>query len=487
MLLSLVNPSTVYSRMEDYPLYSSNIEPISAEWGAANLDVLGEDTSNSIYFPLVSSQNPPPRENITLSIFSMSGASLGIFERNLDSNGIPLLVEGFTNGNGYHPSYICRYALYVAAAYDLNPNEENYQKIQNLMTWIVDNKVVREKFITWEFFQDLPSFNLTAPWTSALTNAWCSGALLHGYRIIGDSKLEAHARASLEYLFTPLSEGGGLFQFDNGDIWFEESPNLETPSHILNGFIYAIEVLDMFTSYFGYNRYQDFFDRAISSLVNRIDQYDVGYGSIYDLYTRGNKLGMGYHYLHCVQLYYLYLRTGNPRLLEYSQKWYGLTYQYKYDLRDSSASIDNIRYINDGIYWYNYVIVGLPMELTFNFEKIYEIQTINLFMYRDYYPTEQMSIFYRAEDGNYLLKPPTDYTTELAGSNNTNGHITNVYTLVFNESVDTDSLRIIMEKTTSNDISIFREIGILKNMNEEYQVEMQNTKYEDIVNLRMKN
>lgn len=487
MLLVLVNPSPVYSQLNESQSDLITTSPGITELEQTSLYFQGEETSSSIFFPLISIRNPPPRENITLSIFSLSGGSLGTFERNLDSNGIPLLIGGFNNGNGYHPSYICRYTLYVAAAYEMNPSLENYQKIQNLMTWIINNKVVRKNYITWEFSQDLPSFNLEAPWTSALTNAWCSGALLHGYKIIGDSKLEALARASLEYLFTPLSDGGGLYEFDNGDIWFEESPNIKTPSHILNGYIFAIDILDMFTSYYGYDRYQDFFDRAISSLVNRIDQYDVGYGSIYDLYTRGNKLGMGYHYLHCLQLYYLYLRTGNPRLLEYSQKWYGLTYQSKYELVDSSASIDNIRIINDGIYWYNYIIVELPMEFTLNFGQIYEIQAINFFMYREYNPTDSLSISYSTEDGSYILIPPNNYTIELAGSNNTNGHITNVYTLALNESVMTKSLRISLELPSSTDISIFRELGVLKNMSDEYLVEMQNTKYGDIVSLRLNN
>src|SRR5690606_15992764 len=102
---------------------------------------------------------------------------------------------------------------------------------------------------------------------------------------------------------------------------------------------------------YGSDRYKDFFDRAVSSLVNRIDLFDVEYGSIYDLYTRANKLGMAYHKLHILQLYYLYLRTGNSHLLEVSQKWYALQYQSEYELLISPSTKKVTSIIHDGIYW----------------------------------------------------------------------------------------------------------------------------------------
>ena len=488
MVLSLVIPQSVFSQSEYRQPASPTLLPELPEPDQNSLNLSAEDLSSVIYLPFVFNTPPSLRENITLSIFSLNGEATETYEKNVDSNGIPLLVEGYTNGDGYHPSYICRYALYVAAAYDSNPTDEYFRKIQNVVTWIINNRVEGDNYITWELKEDLPIFNLKAPWTSALTNAWCSAALLQGYKITGDEELEPLARAGLEYLFTPVSDGGGLYEFDNGDIWFEECPSIETPSHILNGFIFAIDVLDMFNSYYTSSyRYQYFLDKAIASLGNRIDQYDVKYGSIYDLYTRGNKLGADYHYLHYVQLYYMYLRSGNPRFLEYSEKWYALTYQYQYELLDSSGVNDSLRVINDGIYWYNYVLVKLPKEFSFNFERPYELQAINFFLFGDNNPTDSMTISYSTANETYIEIPPTEYTIELTGSNNTNGHITNVYTVSLNAPIETQSIRINFEKTASNDVGVFREIGILKNMNDEYQEQMANIGFEDVVSMRMRN
>jgi hypothetical protein len=55
-----------------------------------------EELESTSYFPPAEQQNLPPRKNITLSIFAASG-TLESYEKNLDSNGIPILVEGSTH------------------------------------------------------------------------------------------------------------------------------------------------------------------------------------------------------------------------------------------------------------------------------------------------------------------------------------------------------------------------------------------------------
>lgn len=256
--------------------------------------------------------------------------SFSIFEEDVDESGIPLKLSGFTNQMGYHPSHICKYAIYLSSRYRRHEQQEDLEILENLVNWIEENKVERPSYITWEFYEDLPSFNLEAPWTSALTNAWCAGALLQGYEVTGDKQYEESANKAVEYLLTPVEDGGGLYEFDDGGLWFEEAPNPENPSHILNGFIYAIDILDMFASYYEDERYEDYLNRAIMALRKNVNKYDVGYGSIYDLYTKGNKLGMSYHKIHYVQLYYIYLKTSDEYFLDLSRKWYELNMQSDY-------------------------------------------------------------------------------------------------------------------------------------------------------------
>ncbi len=279
---------------------------------------------------IVESREKNAKSNeVTYSIFH-NKESLSAFEKNVDEEGVPVIKEGFSNKSGYHPSHICRYAIHLSSRYQRSKQQEDLRIIKNLMDWIEENKVEESSYVTWEFYQDYDAFGLKAPWTSALINAWCAGALLQGYKVTGEKQLETSAKKALEYLFVPIKEGGGLYEFEDDGIWFEEYPNPENPSHVLNGFIFAIDILDMFASYYEDERYEDYFNRAIIALRENISEYDVDYGSIYDLYTRGNKLGTNYHKVHYEQLFYIYLKTSDEYFLELSRKWYELDMQSDY-------------------------------------------------------------------------------------------------------------------------------------------------------------
>lgn len=267
---------------------------------------------------------------ISFTVFQNQG-SLEIFEENVDTIGVPLKVEGFTNGTGYHPSHICTYGLYLAYRYRNNPQKEDYKILRNIMNWIEENSVDKGSFITWEFNEDLEEFNVKAPWSSALTNAWCAGALLQGFEVTGEKHLEENAKQALEYLFVPIEEGGGLYEYDDGGVWFEEVPNIKNPSHILNGHIYVLDILEMFASYYGDVRYKNYFNQGVVSLKQKVKEYDVSYGSIYDLYTRGNQIGNHYHTIHYIQLYYIYLVTNDNYFLNLSRKWFELDNQSDYN------------------------------------------------------------------------------------------------------------------------------------------------------------
>jgi len=179
----------------------------------------------------------PPKKQITLSALN-GGSNLERFEKNTDGKSIPIILEGHTNVTGHHPSHICKYVLYLSSKNKENPEEKDIAKLNSALSWIIENKIEKDDFITWKLNMDLNAFNVRAPWTSALTNAWCAGALLQGYSITNKEIYEINAKKAMEYLFTQLEEGGGLYLWDDGGVWFEEVPNNKDPSHILNGHIY---------------------------------------------------------------------------------------------------------------------------------------------------------------------------------------------------------------------------------------------------------
>jgi len=412
------------------------------------------------------------------------GYNVSPFEKSLDSEGIPLNESGHTNYTGYHPSTICRYGLYIAARYQRDGDVEDRNKIINLVNWLRENKVSDSKFITWELLDDNDAFFIKAPWTSALTNAWCAGALLQGYAITGDKGLERDANMALNYLFTPVDQGGGLAYWSDGNIWFEECPSVEYPSHILNGFIYAIDILDMFNSYYNNSKYDYYYNEAVSALRNKAHLYDVDYGSIYDQFTKGNKLGMSYHKIHYKQLYYIYERTKDEYFRALSQKWFELQMQSDYVVKEIGTRDEkledpkfNITRINDGVYWYGYWIGPYQADLLFSFEKPYKISTINIFAVPDKGDFMVTSLFYKEDGGDFVLVQPEMYELSQVGNNASNGNETIVVQLKINQEIKTDSLKLGLRAKGSSSNILVREIGVHKVMSEEYEIETEKYSY----------
>jgi hypothetical protein len=414
------------------------------------------------------------------SAFS-DGYNIEVFEQNLDSRGVPTVIGDQNNKTGYHPSHICRYGLYLAARFERDGSDEDRKKMNNVMRWVKENKKEKNGFITWELYKDNPSFRVKSPWTSALTNAWCAGALLQGYAMTGDRSLERDAKKALDYLFIPVGDGGGLSFWPDGDIWFEEAPSTETNSHILNGYIYAIDTLDMFRSFYKSDKYNDYYKRSMDSLLNKVDLYDVGYGSIYDQYTKGNKLGMSYHKIHYKQLYYAYLRTNAERFQELSKKWFELQFQSKYNVQNISEDGGIPRYdktqLNDGRYWYSYWLAKSPADVTVNFEKPYKINTINIFTLPDSREVKSVSVSYKDEDGRYVPLKSEEFDLKQVGYNNSNGNETTVYQLSPKIIISTDYIRMMFESDANSETVAIRELGIYKDMEEEYQKEMSKYQY----------
>lgn len=412
-------------------------------------------------------------ENKTLYPSGFSdGNNIQVFENNLDNNGIPIIIDSYTNKTTYHPSRICRYELYLTAKYFYEKSETNYLKIKNIANWIIKNKINKKKFITWELHENNDSFNVYTPWTSALTNAWCAGALLQASSILQNHSMEKDAKLALNYLFIPVEDGGGLSRWDDGDIWFEEVPSIKNPSHILNGFIYSIDILDMFCNYYDNEQYNKYYKLAISSLKNKVHLYDLDYGSIYDQFTKGNKLGMSYHKIHYRQLYWMYLRTKDEYFYNLSQKWFALQVQSKYKIQSNDKKNLNINFLNNSIYWTDYSLLKTPFEIFINFDTETLIKTINIYSVNEIFQTNIFD-FYYLDNENYKIIDSNMIDIKQKGYNLTlNNKTTYVYVVYFKSPIKSSSIQIKTNHLLSQKNISLREIGVNKDSIKEFENEM---------------
>jgi hypothetical protein len=163
---------------------------------------------------------------------------------------------------------------------------------------------------------------LKAPWYSGLAQGQGVSLLLRAHAHASDKKyLQAAERA-----FVPLTRlitgGGVLFEDQEKNLWIEEYL-VDPPTHILNGFIWALwGVFDYWLAREDAAA-RDVFDRSVATLLHNLAKYDTGYWSLYE--QSGTRLKMlaspFYHRLHVVQLRVMALLTGNQLFNQVASRW----------------------------------------------------------------------------------------------------------------------------------------------------------------------
>ncbi|MGC1477559.1 MAG: D-glucuronyl C5-epimerase family protein, partial [Terriglobales bacterium] len=125
-------------------------------------------------------------------------------------------------------------------------------------------------------------------------------------------------------LTKPVAEGGVLLEDEENNLWIEEYL-VDPPTHILNGFMWALwAVLDYWLANADAPA-KDIFDRGVETLIHNLDRFDTGYWSLYE--QSGTDLKMlaspFYHQLHIVQLRVMSKLTGDAGFAAIAERWEG--------------------------------------------------------------------------------------------------------------------------------------------------------------------
>jgi hypothetical protein len=97
----------------------------------------------------------------------------------------------------------------------------------------------------------------------------------------------------------------------------------KSPTHILNGFIWALwGIYDYWLLTKNY-KVKKLFDDYIQTLLGNINKYDIGHWSLYEISNLKIKMraSLFYHKLHIVQLKILYKMTNKTEFNNFSNKW----------------------------------------------------------------------------------------------------------------------------------------------------------------------
>lgn len=245
------------------------------------------------------------------------------FPGKIDDNGIPLFSfrkeEYF-----YHPIVICQYALGIyEQLYKSNYKNEMLGKMfLNQAEWLLRNKTLLEIGTVWSMNFDIDEYGLYKPWYSVLTQGEAVSVLTRAFLLTKKNEFLQSAEDAIKMFDTPVSEGG-LMNYFNGNLVFEEYPSTKRTVAVLNGFIFSLFGLYDLILLNNSPRASELFYKGILSLKKLLPFYDTGYWCRYYLFDYPKEYVASFTYMSIVfeQLSSLYYLTGEQIFLEYSKKW----------------------------------------------------------------------------------------------------------------------------------------------------------------------
>ena len=241
-----------------------------------------------------------------------------------DDHGIPLLDYHGKVGLQYNPIAIAQYALAHYNRFERTGDQEHLRTFLKQCEWLLGNLEPNSKGLhvwnhhfDWEYREVLK-----APWYSALAQGQGISVLVRAHVLTGREDYLEGARCAFEAFKHEIEEGGVKHTDNNGYVWLEEAI-VDPPTHILNGFIWALwGVYDYHLA--TRDEYAlELFWNCVKTLKDNLHRYDCGFWSLYE--QSGTRLKMiaspFYHKLHIVQLKVMYKLTEESIFKEFAERW----------------------------------------------------------------------------------------------------------------------------------------------------------------------
>jgi heparosan-N-sulfate-glucuronate 5-epimerase len=241
-----------------------------------------------------------------------------------DANGIPMLDYRGELGLQYNPIAIAQFGLGAYNQLRRTGADHWREKVACVAHWLTDNLEVNAHGIPvwhhdfdWEYRD-----TLKAPWYSGLAQGQAISLLIRAHQELGDPVFLEAAENAFVSLGASTREGGVVYVDEHGHWWIEEYI-VDPPTHILNGFLWALWGVHDYLLAFGTQSARQLWDESVNTLVESLPTYDIGFWSLYE--HSGTRLRMlaspFYHSLHIVQLRVMSRLTGLAIFEEYADKW----------------------------------------------------------------------------------------------------------------------------------------------------------------------
>ncbi len=261
-----------------------------------------------------------------LGSYYMAFAEKADYRGMFDERGIPLLDYLGAIGPQYNPIAIAQYGLGNFNLYKKTGENGRRERFLRVADWLVANLETNSEGVpVWNHHFDFEYRTpLRAPWYSGLAQGQGISVLVRAHKETGDEKYFAAANQAFRSLQKPVESGGVIFTDEEGNRWIEEYI-VDPPTHILNGFIWALWGVYDLAIHTGSDGAWKVWAESLQTLRGNLHRYDTGYWSLYE--HSGTRMKMlaspFYHRLHIVQLQVMAALAGDVLFAEYAEKWAG--------------------------------------------------------------------------------------------------------------------------------------------------------------------
>lgn len=263
-------------------------------------------------------------EKDSLGQYYMSFRGKAAYAGPRDGEGVIMLSYGGGIGLKYNPIAIAQYGLGNLNLFLETKEQKYFSESKKQADWLVKNLKPNNFGVpVWGHeFDWVYREQLKRGWYSGLAQGSGISLLARMYNMTKDDKYLAAAKDAFRALELPVDRGGVIFADELGDVWIEEYIT-SRPTHILNGFIWAIWGVWDYWLLTGNETAIDLFRKCEKTLAWNLKRYDLGFWSAYDLSEQRMKMiaSAYYHGLHIVQLKIMNVLTGKGVFEEYSKKW----------------------------------------------------------------------------------------------------------------------------------------------------------------------
>jgi len=241
-----------------------------------------------------------------------------IYGGGFDARGVPMC--GGPQGLHYFPVNIAQYGFMLHADWVESKDAATLRTLEACMDVLDAIRSVQSDACVWwhQFYE--AKYGIHPPWASAMAQGEAISLYLRMHQALGRPEYLDTAWRAYRFLAVPWTERGVRRYDDEGNLWFEEFPS-ETPSFVLNGFVYTLLGLYDLYRVSGDAGVRADIDACLRTLAANLHRFDAGYWSLYDLQRR--EL-VRYYYqknVHVPQMAVLHRLTGDPLFECYRRRW----------------------------------------------------------------------------------------------------------------------------------------------------------------------